>query len=231
MRLTRLRLPRWRRNAAAVARDRRGLAMTEFALILPVISMLGLYGLELCNLALAHLRISQIASNLADTASRVGESSGLAKKVIREADINDAFQAVRLQGASRAVTDRGRITLSSLERNADGGQWIHWQRCIGKETDPTFASSAVAGTGATGTALVGMGPSGEEIKAPVNSAVMFAEVTYRYKPLITSTFVGSPVIKARAAFLVREARDLDEGDNPANPAPNASPSSCSTYAA
>ena len=50
---------------------------------------------------------------------------------IREGDIDDSFNAVILQGGNYNVTTGGRFILSSLEQNSSGGQWIHWQRCIG----------------------------------------------------------------------------------------------------
>jgi Flp pilus assembly protein TadG len=223
-------LHRARSGLHALRRARGGIAMTEFALLLPVVTTLGLYGLECSNLVLANLTVSQIASNLADTASRIGETSGLAQKQIREADINDAFEAARIQGKARGVVAHGRITLSSLERNASGGPWIHWQRCIGVKTADTFKSQyGTAGDGATGTAFAGMGPAGEQIQAPADTAVMYAEVAYQYQPLISAALVGAPVVRGRAAFLVREPRDLDNDVNPANPDPAADASLCTEY--
>src|SRR3546814_1196324 len=68
----------------------------------------------------------------------------------------------------------GRIILSSLERNADGGQQIHWQRCYG---DLDVASSyGEAGDGEEGTDFPGMGPDGAEVTAAAGAAVMFVAV-------------------------------------------------------
>lgn len=227
MRLTSARTRLLLAGLIAIGRNRKGLAFVEFAYALPLFTGLALYGLEMSNLALANLRVSQIASNLADTASRVGEHSGLARKQIREMDINDAFQAARIQGETHDMTERGRIILSSLERNKNGGQWIHWQRCIGRGI---FTSSfGTAGDGRTGTSFPGMGRSGEEIQAPSDSAIMFVEVAYRYKPLINASLLGAPVLRAHAAFLVREPRDLDSTNNPDNPAPAAPVASCGVY--
>ena len=55
-----------------LASARSGVAMLEFALALPIVIGVGAYGLEVSNLALLNLRVSQIALNLADNASRVG---------------------------------------------------------------------------------------------------------------------------------------------------------------
>lgn len=213
--------------ARRLGKSTRGVAMIEFALAAPIVLGLGTYGIEVTNLALAHMRVSQIASNLADTASRVGENSSLSEKQIRETDINDAMQAVRLQNLGTSVAENGRVILSSLERNAQGGQWVHWQRCLGRKNH--VSSYGLAGDGATGTALTGMGESGRQLVAPPDSAVMFVEVVYDYQPIVSEALLGPKTITAMAAFLVRERRDLDTADNPSNPTPSAPIASCANF--
>lgn len=214
-------------KCATLLRNTRGVALIEFAYATPVIMTMGLYGLELSSFALANLRASQIASNLADTTSRIGENIPLANKQIRESDINDAFQAVRLQSAGIDIPNRGRVILSSLERNAAGGQWIHWQRCLGRKN--ITSSYGQAGEGTTGTTFPGMGAATKEIKAPPASAVMFVEVVVDYKPVVHQRLLGPKVIRAKAAFLVRDRRDLAPANNPSNPAPAATPANCDQF--
>jgi Flp pilus assembly protein TadG len=214
---------RLRRFLGRLRGDQRGLALIEFAYAAPIMLTLGMYGLEAANLALVNMRVSQVTANLADTASRIGLDSTLALKEIRESDIDDAFQAVRLQGGSYNITTTGRVILSSLEQNANGGQWIHWQRCVGQGKDATntfFTSNyGVQGDGAVGQpAITGMGPTGGKIAAPAKQAVMFVETQYTYKPLISSRLFGTPVIKSTAAFIVRDIRNLADANNPSNAA-------------
>ena len=145
------------RPLRSLARDRSGLAMLEFALALPIVVGLGAYGLEISNLALLNLRISQIALNLADNASRVGTFSTLSTQQLREVDMNDVLQAARYQGASINLTTNGRIILSSLENvqqtyDSTPTQRIHWQRCIGLKNGAGYDSSyGVAATSPTAT--------------------------------------------------------------------------------
>jgi hypothetical protein len=206
---------RLRRFAARLRCDTSGLALIEFAFTAPIMVTLGLYGLEAANLALVNMRISQIAENLADTASRIGLESSLSLKQIRESDIDDAFQAVRLQGGTYNVTTTGRFILSSLEQNSSGGQWIHWQRCVGRGN---FSSSyGTQGTGKTGTSFAGMGPSGQQIQAPGSpgqNAVMYVEAYYVYQPLVSSRLFGTPTIHTTAAFIVRDVRNLVDPNDP-----------------
>lgn len=218
-----------RTRCADLFRSTGGVALIEFAYATPLIMAMGLYGLELSSFALAHLRASQIASNLADTTSRIGEDIPLADKRIRESDINDALQAVRLQSGNLDLPNRGRIILSSLERNAAGGQWVHWQRCLGRKN--VISSFGVAGNGATGTSFTGMGDAGKQIQAPPNSAVMFVEVVVDYKPVVHDRLLGAQIIRAKAAFLVRDRRNLADPNNPSNPTPTATAASCATFAA
>ena len=189
--------------------DTRAIALSEFALASPLILTLGLVGVESTNLALVHMKVSQIAANLADTTSRIGQDSVLSLKQIRETDINDAFQAVRLQGGNYNITTHGRVILSSLETNASKGQWIHWQRCVGKLA--VTSSYGVAGNGATGTGFAGMGPAGAEIKAPEGQAVMFVEIYYDYEPVMSFPLGDAGRFVQEAGFIIRDDRNLDPG--------------------
>jgi len=202
--------------ARALGKSTCGLALTEFAYAAPMFALLGLSGLELSNYALAHLRVNQVASSVADVVSRSGESDGLGQKNLRESDINDAFAAVSRQSGNLDLVARGRVILSSIEQNGSGGQWIRWQRCFGSQTAYT-SDYGVTNTGQTGTAFLGMGPTGAKATAPDSaSAVMYAEVKYNYKPLIAFKHISqaNSLIVARAAFLVRDRRNLTSGSDP-----------------
>jgi hypothetical protein len=215
-----------------LARNRRGVALTEFAYVAPVIVALGMYGLEVTNMAIVRMKVSQAAANLADNVSRMGDMNALGVKSIREIDINDSLAALRSQTASYKLTTFGRVIVSSLERNADGGQWIHWQRCIGQKNWPS--SFGVAGDGVTGTAFAGMGPTGQKITAPNASGVMFVEIAYDYQPLFSNALLGSQTIQTRAAFVVRDQRNFADEKNPDNPSPvvpNDEKAICTVFAA
>ena len=85
------------RPLRSLAGDTHGLALMEFALALPLVLGVGLYGVETANLALMNLRLSQVATNLSDNASRVGLNNNLSSQQLREVDINDVLIAARLQ--------------------------------------------------------------------------------------------------------------------------------------
>jgi hypothetical protein len=210
-------LPRFVRR---LRNARSGVALIEFAYGLPIVLCIGAYGIEVANLALANLKVSQIAMALADNASRVGIVGGSDSiQQLRELDINDILQAVRLQGKGLDLLENGRITLSSLE-NRDDVQRIHWQRCIGKMSGPGWDSSygttePTDGTDATsdteGTpAPQGMGEPGAKVNAPKDSGVMFVEINYQYRPLMGRWLLGEPRIHYIASFVVRDDRDFTQ---------------------
>ena len=189
-----------------IAKGNSGVAMTEFALAAPVFLVLGVQGLDTANYVITHMRVSQIAVHVADNASRVGENNVLVSRKVYEDDINDLLIGAQVYGSGLDLSTNGRLIISSLEVNDDGGQWIHWQRCMG---DLEHVSGyGEAGDGEDGTDFPGMGRAGAEITATSGTAVMFAEVAYRYEPLSPMSLHGNSIITYTSAFNVRDSRDL-----------------------
>lgn len=189
-------------------RNRSGVAMVEFALSAPFFMSAGLGGVELANYTVVNMQVSQIAIQIADNASRIGDTSVLENKKIYESDINDVLLGASLQvGKQFELWDRGRVIISSLEVQPESdpeAQYIHWQRCMGKKdyhstygnVDDTFA--------------VGMGPAGQEVFANAGEAVIFVELAYDYEPLVSHYLIGDTTVKAIATFTVRSSRDLEK---------------------
>ncbi|WP_238995756.1 TadE/TadG family type IV pilus assembly protein [Sphingomonas solaris] len=186
--------------------DAAGVAMIEFALVLPVLILLALGGLELWNFGMANLRISQIAMTTADNAARV-------RNQISEADINELMTGAKFIGRNIKFADNGRIILSSLEPNkltdTRKGYKIGWQRCAGKMT--VVSAYGVEGKGATDNSLqYGMGPSlinANKIKPADDTAVMYVEVNYTYQPIVAGRWISETTIRAERAFNVRQRVD------------------------
>jgi hypothetical protein len=221
--------PGLRRPPGRIAHDRRGIALIEFAIITPVMLLLGLGGLELANYVNANLRMSQIAMTVADNAGRVRTS-------IDEADINELMVGAKKIGAPIGFAANGRIILSDLEQrtNLTGGagpvttinpngyrQWIRWQRCAGALAVTSSYGLPLNGNGAavtdisstanddhgaveTKSMLLGMGPSSNLIAASTDTAVMVAEVVYAYQPIVPINYLGNLTIRRVQAFNVRQ---------------------------
>ncbi|MBU3991579.1 MAG: pilus assembly protein [Alphaproteobacteria bacterium] len=202
-------LQRLRRSAVRLRAESRAVAAVELAILAPVLTLMGLGSIELANMAICYMRINQVAITVADNTSRAKQSSPSGGAMMREFDVNDTLAQVDLLYPGLQVYNNGRIIVSSLERNADGGQWIHWQRCLGSYTTGV-SRYGTEGTGATGTSLTGMGPATNQVSADADSAIMFVEVFYQYQPIFFNVGGSPPTIYRAAAMYVRDDRDLTQ---------------------
>ncbi len=197
-----------------LARDNSAVALTEFAFAAPLTLSMGMLGTETAYFAITHMQMSQIAMQVADNASRVGASE-LAAQVVTEQDINGTLVGAERLGENYDIFENGRVIISSLQVNADGGQWIAWQRCRGaKVKDSKYG---VEGTGADGTAFVGMGDPAGPVTASSGTAVIFVELFYTYDHITPFELFGEKEFNYEAAFNIRDVRDLDNGLAQTNP--------------
>jgi hypothetical protein len=201
-------VPRLRQLRRRLQRDCSGLALVEFAFTAPIVLGLGMLGTETAYFVITHMQMSQIAMQVADNASRVGEMDVLVARRVYERDVNEVFVGAEKYGERYRVFERGRIILSSLQQNASGGQTIRWQRCRGAKQHQS--SYGVEGVGATGTGFPGMGQAGKEIQASAGTAVMFVEVSYTFEPLTPFKIFEGREINYTAAFNIRDNRDLTQ---------------------
>ena len=153
--------------------------------------------------------------------------------------MNDVLQAARNQGAGIELTTNGRITVSSLEKNARRALSASTgSAASARKRAPNYDSSygtttTTAGTDTTagnaGTlAPSGMGDPGKEVSAPTNGGVMFVEINYDYKPVVGQWLMGTHRMHYIASFIVRDNRDFAQIYNPS---PTATRSTCNLYPA
>lgn len=193
-------------TARRLRRDRKGLALIEFAFVLPLLLVLSLTGAELTNYIVTRMRVSQLSLHIADNASRIGSGSRLAAKTITESDINDLLVGAGLQAGEMDLFGRGRVIISSIvpksEPNPSGHYVINWQRCAGQKT--THESSY----GDQGDQVTnGMGRAGREAFAPVGGSTIFVEVYYEYQPLVSGDLAPNLNFTEIASMIVRDRRD------------------------
>ncbi len=188
--------------------DRRGNALIEFSIVLPVLILLGLTGAEFSNYITVKMRVSQMALQLADNAARMGTGTVAGPKTISETDINDAFAGGQLESGGLDLKNHGRVILSDLEPmanpNTTGKYKIVWQRCYG-----SIAHASGFGT-AGQTNLSGIGPAGAQVTAQDYNATMFVEVYYVYQPLFGTQFLPTTTFDETASMSVRDQRDLTQ---------------------
>jgi Flp pilus assembly protein TadG len=198
-----------RRVTRRLGGDTSGLAFVEFAFAAPLVLGMGMLGTDTALLVITHMQVSQVAMQVSDNASRVGNASGLAARQVRESDVVDTLTGAEQLGANIRIFQRGRVIISSLQRNASGGQWIAWQRCRGAKVYNSVYG--VEGTGRTGTTFAGMGEPGRVITAAPGTAVMFIEVAYDLESVTPLNLFNNQQIVYTAAFNVRDNRDLTGG--------------------
>lgn len=188
------------------ARD--GIAITEFALVLPVFVIMLMGGAELTNYMTVRMRVSQLALHLADNGSRLGDKSALSSKQISEAQINDMLAGANLQAGALDLRTNARVIVSSLEPvanpNPTNKYKIAWQRCYGTKTySPIYGKEG-------DTNLTGMGPAGRQVTAMDDGSTIFVELNYQYKPLVRTKAVTFGEFTEIAAMAVRDPRDLSQ---------------------
>jgi len=208
---------RIRSFAERLCNDNSGLALTEFALSLPILMTISVTGVEVASFVNANMRVSQIALSVADNTGRV-------RQAITENDIDSAMIGARIAGETIDFAANGRVILSTIEPNGlaspNTGQRILNQRCFGAKV--VASSYGVAGDGATNASLAtGVGPAGNQIRAATNAAVMFVEVQYDYQPifLVDNSLLdnlGGRTMQFTAAYPVRErfANNIQAGTLP-----------------
>lgn len=191
-----------------------GVATIEFALIGPIMLTIGLFGIETAYLNTVDLKLSQMAMTVADNASRLGQTDNSSvTPTVTETDIAEIMRGVEEEGASIDFETRGRVILSSLEKDsATGKQYIHWQRCYGNLERNSVYGDDGANNGLNGDPLQGMGSGTAQITATSSStAVMFVEVFYSYEGLFGDMFLADRVLRKEGAFLIRDDRNLTPG--------------------
>lgn len=197
--------------------EKSGVAMVEFAISLPFFIGAGMYGIEVTNLTITNMSMSQIALNLSDNAARIGQTSSSAiTPSITEADVNNVFEGARLQSRSLNLFDKGTVILTSLEQDANGNQLVRWQRCRGAlEKRSKYGFQGRNGT--SDPSFTGMGEPGRQVRAGNNIAIMFVELRYEYTPLFGNLFTDERILSQDAAYTIRDNRNLAAGiTNPNN---------------
>lgn len=205
------------RALRSIAKNQAGVSVVEFALSLPMVVALGMFGIEVANMASTRMQISQIALAVADNASRLGQTdnSGGAPPMVDESDIAAVMFGALQQGSALDFESRGRVVLSSFERrdgatepwdedddvDADDDNFIHWQRCAGDlDRDSRY--------GDAGDVLAsGIGKEGLTVTSH-SQAVMFAEVFYEYQPIFAGMLLDGLTFRQEAALIVRDDRTL-----------------------
>ncbi|HEX7881840.1 MAG TPA: TadE/TadG family type IV pilus assembly protein [Afipia sp.] len=212
-------------RVARLRHDRSGIAMVEFAVALPFLVIVMMTAAELANFTTTKMRVSQLALQIADNASRIGTGTVLSNKTISEKQINELLTGANVQAGKLGLFANGRIILSSLQPGTSANTYVvKWQRCKGLKN---FTSSNYFTAGTTQRNTISNNPY--KVTPPTDGAVMFVEISYNYQSLIASRFRPLSEIRETAAMTVRDNRDYTGGTNGIYNTESATVANCSTF--
>lgn len=198
-------------------KNKQGSTAAEFALILPVIMGVGMGGIELAWMYVCNLQVNALALAVADNASRMEQTNNTSvTPTVTTNDIENVMKGALLEGSGINVSQKGRVILSSLERDpATGRQYIHWQRCAGSLVANSSFGNQSNLNGLNGTTITGMGSGATKVTAAAGSAVMFVEVVYQYEGIFGNLFTRPFTMRSEGAYMIRDIRNLGTaGTNP-----------------
>lgn len=161
----------------AVLRDRRAIAMLEFALMLPLFLGFMLTAIEFGNYIMANNRVQRLAAMSADLVAQ----SGTGDIGIGEGQIYDLFSALDLTARPYDLRNDGRIVITGirgtdLDSNGTTENRILWQRFDGGYVVPPQV-------GCSKTVAIATLPNGRQL--PLGEILFHVQVTYRYRPIMS----------------------------------------------
>ncbi len=201
-------------------RDTSGVSVVEFALLLPLLMLIGAGALELVNYLLANQKLERIASITADNVAR----NTLAPS---ERSIVDSFAGVNNIAEPFDFNANGRIIMTGVIGVASGNTVVGkvvWQRCAGS----LGGISSIVGSQPANPNLWATGPNAtlpNNVSLLQNQLVVVTEVAYQYQPLIgLAQLPGSlrdRVLRQRSVFVGR-----GQAFPYVSPSPGTTPATC-----
>lgn len=149
--------------------DERGLSFIELAFTMPILILLLTGGLELANYIMARMKVTRVATMLADLTAQspVG---------VLESQITDLFLAANMVTSPMDIDQNGRIYITAVRGGgAKVGNSILWQRCDGMK------SSIVSQVGSADNKNVLLP---RNIVLPNDAITVVAQASMMYEPLL-----------------------------------------------
>jgi Flp pilus assembly protein TadG len=153
------------RRLARLVRDRRGIAATEFALILPILVMFSAGTIEYSRLIMINQKLQSGAFILADLTAR--------DKTLSEEQLENIFLAIDNVIQPFDFASDGKAIVTSVGVDASDDAEVNWQR----EGEGDLAATSEIGE-AGGTATLP-----DDLEVSEGETVIAAEVFYSFEPL------------------------------------------------
>jgi Flp pilus assembly protein TadG len=167
------------------AGDRQGLALVEFAAVLPILVVMLFGGFETTRYILVQLKLDRTATSMADLISQL--------EGVSEAQITDMYEAAEDIMLPFDLAADGRVIVSNVYRPTSSAATVQWQRA---STGGLASTSQIGAQGATATLPNGLTlAQGED--------VIVAEVFYQYQPTLVDWFFDTAVLYQIAFYRPR----------------------------
>jgi Flp pilus assembly protein TadG len=167
------------RLAHALATDRSGVAMLEFALMLPLFLGFVLTGIEVANYVLANNRTQRLAAMTADLVSQ----SGVGTIGATEGEMYDLFSAIDLTAQPFDIRNHGRVVITSVKGTDNNNDRAVENRILWQRFDGNYLS-AVPLLGCNEITEIATMPNARTL--PLNEILFHVQVSYNYQPVFSS---------------------------------------------
>lgn len=167
------------RLARRLAADRCGVAMLEFALMLPLFLGFVLTGIEVANYVLANNRTQRLAAMTADLVAQ----SGVGTVGATEGDMYDLFSAIDLTAQPFDIRNHGRVVITSVKGTDNNNDRTIENRILWQRFDGNYLT-ALPLLGCNQTNEIATMPNARIL--PLNEMLFHVQVTYNYQPVFSS---------------------------------------------
>ena len=164
------------RKLRQFSRDRRGNNLVEFGLILPVLALVFMGSVDVGQLVVAHMKIYNAASSMADLVSR--------DETISAATLNDLFGAASQVATPFDLATNGKVIITSVSADTDDDPRIFWQQ----EDAGGFAATSEVGNVVGEPATL---PS--SLQVDEQETIIVSEVFYDFKPIFGLVSTGTTI--------------------------------------
>lgn len=185
------------RHFGSFIRNHRGVAMAEFAMMLPILMLLTAGSFEVARYALMTQKLDRIAATLSDLIARSNVET------ITETEISNIINSALYMAQPFDITGENMIVLTSVQGRTGQAPEILSQRVSGSILGTSSAIGSTVGGDATLPAAFPDAGSGETLSD--GETLIIAEVYYNYSPYLIGDigFFGSMKIRSNAYFRPR----------------------------
>lgn len=148
-----------------LARDERGVALLEFAFVLPFMVLLFLGGFQLMDAISAQRKVGSTVRTLADLTTR--------NTTMNATQADEILNASRQVMAPYSPNDAS-VRISQLKVDNNGVATVDWSRALNGTARPKAQVVTIP----------------TELKSLTNSYFIFSEINFTYKPQMASMLIG-----------------------------------------